>query len=181
MRAFIAVACPPEAKENLALASERIKPLGDLKVVDKENIHLTLRFLGEVEESKEAELIAALSSVKKPGGFEVCIKGLGVFPGPDSPRVLWAGAEKGDKELRELHEAVDGVIGQLGFAKEERFSSHYTIARIKYLRDRNGLKDLLSEYRETVFGCYWVDSFYLMKSVLQRAGPVYTEIRRFRI
>ena len=155
--------------------------MGRLLVVEKENIHLTLRFLGEVEERKLEELVKALSAVRKPGGFEVCIKGLGAFPGPDSPRVLWAGAEKGDKELRELHEAVDSAIAHLGFQKEGRFSSHYTIARVKYLRNSNGLKDLLAEYKENVFGCFRVDSFYLMKSVLQRSGPVYSEITCFRL
>jgi 2'-5' RNA ligase len=180
MRAFIAVACPPEAKEKLAEAVERIGPLGDLRVVEKENIHITLRFLGDVEESRLEELINALSTVKKPG-FEVCIKGLGAFPGSGSPRVLWAGAEKGDKELKELHEAVDSAIAPLGYAREERFSSHYTIARVKYLRNKEGMKELLTEYKETVFGCFNVDSFYLMKSVLQRSGPSYSEINRFRL
>jgi len=181
MRAFIAVACPPEAKEKLALVVERIKPLGDLKVVETENIHLTLHFLGEVEERKLEELIAALSTVRKPGGFGVCIKGLGAFPGPGSPRVLWAGAEKGDNELRELHEAVDSAIAHLGLQKEGRFSSHYTIARVRYLRDKNGLKELLAEYKEKKFGCFQVDSFYLMKSVLQRTGPVYSVVREFQL
>jgi 2'-5' RNA ligase len=181
MRAFIAVACPPEAKEKLAQAAERVKPLGDVKVVAKDNIHLTLRFLGEVEESRIEDLIKALSTVKRPGGFEVCIKGLGAFPGPGSPRVLWAGAEKGDKELKELHEAVDSAIAPLGYAREERFSSHYTIARVRYLRDKNGLKEVLAEYKEKVFGCYQVDSFYLMKSELRRTGSIYTEISRFRL
>jgi len=181
MRAFIAVACPPDASAKLAQVVERIKPLGDLKVVEKENIHLTLRFIGDVEEDKLEGLIEALSSVKKPRGFEVCIKGLGAFPGPNNPRVLWAGTEKGDKELRELHEAVDSAIAPLGFGREERFSSHYTIARVKYLRDKNGLKELLTGYKEKVFGCYQVDSFYLMKSVLQRSGPVYGVVREFQL
>jgi 2'-5' RNA ligase len=181
MRAFIAVACPPEAKEKLAQAAERIRPLGDLKVVPKENVHLTLRFLGEVPESRIEELIEVLSTVKKPGGFEVCIKGLGAFPGPGSPRVLWAGAGKGDKELRELHEAVDSAIFPLGYEKEGRFSSHYTIARVNYLKDKNGLKEVLAEYKETVFGCFQVDSFRLMKSILQRSGPVYSIVREFKL
>lgn len=181
MRAFIAVACPPEVKAKLARTSERIKSLGDLKVVEKENIHLTLRFLGEVEESKVDELISALATVKKPGGFEVCIKGLGAFPGPGSPRVLWAGAEKGDKELMELHEEVDGALAPLGYAREERFSSHYTIARVKYLRDKSGLKEMLTENKETIFGCFRIESFYLMKSVLQRSGPIYSVVREFQL
>jgi 2'-5' RNA ligase len=181
MRAFIAVACPPEAKAQLAQAAERMKPLGDLKVVEKDNIHLTLRFLGEVPEGKVEELIKALDTIKRPGGFEVCIKGLGAFPGPGSPRVLWAGAEKGDKELKELHEAVDGALAPIGFERDERFSSHYTIARVNYLKDKEGLKKILTENREKVFGCFHVDSFYLMKSELHRTGPVYSEIHRFNL
>ena len=181
MRAFIAVACPPEVKAQLAQAAERIKPLGDLKVVETENIHLTLRFLGEIEERKLEELVKALSNVRKPRGFEVCIKGLGAFPTSGSPRVLWAGAEKGDKELRELHEAINSAITHLGFPKEGRFSSHYTIARVRYLKDKNGLKEMLTEYKEKAFGCVQVDSFYLMESVLQRSGPVYNVVKEFRI
>jgi RNA 2',3'-cyclic 3'-phosphodiesterase len=181
MRAFIAVACPPEAKEKLANAANRFRPLGDLKNVEKENIHLTLRFLGEVPEGKMDDLIETLSSFKRPGGFNVCIKGLGAFPGPGSPRVLWAGAEKGDKELRELHEAVDSAIASLGYEKDARFSSHYTIARVKSLKDRNGFKELLAEYKEEIFGCFHVDSFNLMKSALHRTGPTYGVVKVFRL
>ncbi|MFZ2456190.1 MAG: RNA 2',3'-cyclic phosphodiesterase [Candidatus Altiarchaeia archaeon] len=181
MRAFIAVSCPPEVKAQLAQAAERLKPMGDLKVVGEENMHLTLRFLGEVEENKVEELISALSTVKKQGGFVVCVKGLSAFPGPGSPRVLWAGTGKGDKELRELHEAIDGVIGPLGFGRDEHFSSHYTIARVKYLKEKTGLRQILDEYKEKVFGCFLVDSFCLMKSELHRIGPVYTVVREFRL
>lgn len=181
MRAFIAVACPPEVKAQLAQAAGRIKSFGDLKVVEKENMHLTLRFLGEIGAEKVESVVCALGGIKKDGGFVVCIKGLGVFPGPVSARVVWAGVEKGGRELRELHKAVDGALLPLGFAGDERFSSHYTLARIKHLRDRDGLRGVLGEYRERIFGCFQVDSFYLMKSVLCRAGPVYSVVKEFRL
>jgi RNA 2',3'-cyclic 3'-phosphodiesterase len=179
MRAFIAVACPEDAKAELSRAAERMKSLGDMKIVEKENIHLTLRFLGEFEESKVTDVICALDSVRKQGGFDVCIKGLGSFPGPGSPRVLWAGAQKGDKELRELHEEIEKAITPLGFPADERFASHYTIARVKYLKDKAGLKELLAEYKEHVFGCFRAESFYLMKSELRRSGPVYSVVKEF--
>jgi 2'-5' RNA ligase len=181
MRAFIAVACPPEVKAQLAQAADRLKPVGDLRVVGEENIHLTLRFLGEISEKQVESVVCALGGIKKDGGFVVCIKGLGAFPNPGGARVLWAGVERGDKELRELHNAVDGALLPLGFAGEERFSSHYTLARVKHIRDKDGLRGVLSEYGERTFGCFQVDSFCLMKSELYRTGPVYSVVKEFRI
>jgi 2'-5' RNA ligase len=181
MRAFIAVPCPDEAKTKLAQVSERVKSMGDLKAVEKENIHLTLRFLGDIEEGTVEDTIAALSSVKRPRGFEVCIKGLGAFPSGNSPRVLWAGTEKGEKELKDLNEEIERAIVPLGFPSEERFSPHYTIARLRYVRDREGFRKLLDEYGGYVFGCFKADAFYLMKSVLQRDGPVYSVVKEFRL
>ncbi len=181
MRAFIAIQCPGELKAKMLEVQEKIKVLGDLKLVEPGNIHLTLRFLGEVGDGRIEGIIHTLEGIKRSGGFEVCIKGLGAFPGPGSPRVIWAGAEKGDKELRELHEAVDCALLPLGFVRDERFSSHYTLARVKHIRDKEGLREVLNGCRERTFGCFSVDSFYLMKSELRRTGPVYSVVKEFNL
>jgi len=131
MRTFIAIPCPQDAKEDLAKTAEEIKTYCDIKAVSEENMHLTLRFLGEVDGKKQDEVIKALSQIKHPGGFDVCIKGLGAFPSPGSPHVIWAGVEQGRKELQELHDRIEESIVPLGFERDDRFSCHYTIARIK--------------------------------------------------
>ena len=181
MRAFIAIPCPGELKAEMEEAQKKIKGFGDLKNVAPDNIHLTLRFLGEIDVEQVEGIIRALEGIKKEGGFEVCIKGVGAFPGPGSARVLWAGVEKGDKELQELHESVGCALLPFGFAREDGFSSHYTLARVKHLRDRDGLRKVLDEYKEKTFGCFQADRFCLMKSELRRTGPVYCVIKEFRL
>jgi len=82
MRVFIAAPCPQDAKAELAKAAEKVGSFGDMKIVPEENMHLTLRFLGEVDEGMIESLTDALGRIKRPRGFDVCIKGLGAFPSP---------------------------------------------------------------------------------------------------
>jgi len=181
MRVFIAAPCPQDAKAELAKAAEKVGSFGDMKIVPEENMHLTLRFLGEVDEGMIESLTDALGRIKRPRGFDVCIKGLGAFPSPGAAKVVWAGVEKGGEELKELNAEIENAVASLGFAGDERFSSHYTIARVRYLKDVEGLRTYISENREKAYGCFHMDSFHLMKSVLQRSGPVYSVVKTLRL
>jgi len=146
-----------------------------VKWVRPENIHLSLKFLGEVEDAREPELVAALkqaADTRRPLTLE--ITGFGVFPDYHRPHVLWAGvtAEPG---LELLQHGVEQAFAPLGFPTEARaFRPHVTLARSEREarpRDFKGLEEVLAglEFTETVT----VAEVDLMQSTLQKDGPVY--------
>jgi 2'-5' RNA ligase len=176
MRTFIAVRCPDEIKKQLAAIQKEIGGLGDLRMVEPGNIHLTLRFLGEVEDAKVPDIVEALGGIRKTP-FQVSIKGIGAFPGPKSPRVVWAGVEKGVKELEELHKGIDSILEKFRFERDERFACHYTIARVKYVKDKNALSEAIEKYKDIEFGSFTAEGMDLMESKLTPNGPIYTPVK----
>ncbi|MEM1570297.1 MAG: RNA 2',3'-cyclic phosphodiesterase [Candidatus Bathyarchaeia archaeon] len=145
-----------------------------VKTVEVENMHLTLRFLGELPQQAVKRVMDGLKSLSfKP--FKIEFKGLGVFPNLSYVRVVWVGVGEGVEKLEDLHNQVNGILKRLGFGVEE-FSPHLTIARVKAVRNKPGLAKLLDEYRDTSFGYTDVRSVRLKRSTLTSKGPIYTTI-----
>lgn len=145
-----------------------------VKLVERRNLHLTLRFLGEIPEPRVKQVMRGLAGLRFER-FRLEFKGLGVFPSRSYVRVVWVGVGKGVESLENIHTQVNGVLEELGF-KAERFSPHLTIARVKAVLNRQGLFRLLDEYRETSFGFMEVSSVRLKRSTLTPRGPVYTTL-----
>lgn len=172
MRLFVAVELPDLIKEMMGELKAELPEKG-LNKINVKNMHITLKFLGEVNEAKLGEVKAALSKVEFTP-FKVQVKGVGVFPKEDYIKVIWAGTESA--ELKELAEKVEVALASM-FGKEERgFSGHLTLARVKRKVD---LKEFLDKHREEVFGGFAVDKILLMKSVLQKGGPEYSIVGEF--
>ncbi len=167
MRAFLAVEVSGGIRERLEKIQLEL-PSG-MRPVNPENIHITLKFLGEISGNRAGEISRAMDSTEF-SKFPLICKGLGAFPSEKSVRVLWAGIES--PGLVELHSRLEPKLAQLGFEKEN-FTPHLTIARA---RDRARLDSVLSKYREEVFGECVVSSFSLKKSALTPKGPVYENI-----
>ncbi|MFP3283061.1 MAG: RNA 2',3'-cyclic phosphodiesterase [Nitrososphaeria archaeon] len=147
-------------------ATMRIKP------VEEENLHLTLRFIGEVDDDVVPRIAEALRGIGyRP--FTIALRGLGAFPSPSNPRVIWVGIDEGERELRELRDRVEGRLRGI-VPRDESFTAHLTIARVKE-RPRGGL-DIFKEYGDYDFGRVDVREFKLKRSVLSRTGPIYTDI-----
>jgi 2'-5' RNA ligase len=148
----------------------------DVKFVEPENVHLTLRFLGEIEPS----LVEQVSQVVKETNFQpfsVRLEGVGVFPNLRRPRVVWAGISEGVSQLAEVWKDVDTKLSGLGFERERRgFSPHITIGRVRSGRNRERLVEELSTLSDYVFGGLQVDKVVLKKSVLTPRGPIYTTL-----
>jgi 2'-5' RNA ligase len=145
-----------------------------VKTVEMENMHLTLRFLGELPQSAVRRIMDGLKGLNfKP--FKIEFKGLGVFPNINYVRVVWIGVGEGVYKLEDLHNQVNGILKKLGFGGEE-FSPHLTIARVKAIRNKPGLVKLLDEYRDTSFGYMDITSVRLKKSTLTSRGPIYNTI-----
>ena len=173
MRLFLAINLPAVLKKQLFELGNPLGAMGDIKPVEEENIHLTLKFLGDAE---PAGITKALESVKcKP--FGITLKGVGVFPKSDYVRVVWTGCEKGAQEIVTLHKQVEAALPQ--FEKDRDFHPHASLARVKFLRDKKAMADFLAENKETVFGSFKAESFDLMKSELGKGGPTYGVVKSF--
>jgi RNA 2',3'-cyclic 3'-phosphodiesterase len=180
VRCFIAVECN-EAK--IITGIRNVQGLlettgGKLKHVEPENIHLTLKFLGEIEHNKADQVKKIIEEISfKP--FWVKVEGVGVFPNLSRPRTVWAGVSKGKEELTEIFEEVDEEMFELGFDKERRrFHPHFTISRVRSGRNRESLVEELMRLQDHPFGEINVDHIELKKSVLTPSGPIYSTLAK---
>jgi 2'-5' RNA ligase len=177
VRAFIAVEMDGGMlREPLRL----LRAFHDLKVVPEGNMHITLKFLGDVGEDKLPAINAIIDKVAERAAFSFKVKGIGAFPSEMDPHVIWAGAE-GAEALKAMAGELDEALAALGFAREERpFSAHITLARS---RDRGARLAYsgLAEFREKEFGTVPVNSLHLKKSVLTPKGPIYSDLHVARL
>ncbi len=175
IRCFVAVDVRLEGEGLEAYRNVRRSLEAELRVkpVEEENLHLTLRFLGEVEEGVVRRVGEALRGIRYPR-FSVTLRGLGAFPSPGNPRVIWIGVEEGGEELRGLRDEIERALRGIVPREEESFVAHLTIARVK--ERARGAIEILKEYGDYEFGKVDVNEFKLKRSVLTRKGPIYTDI-----
>jgi len=174
MRAFIALDFPPEINSYVKGIQEQL--FGTLGLSIASSLHLTLKFLGEISESKENEIKDALSGVVLKR-FSCVISSQGVFPGYNKPRVIWLGLKS--DSLIELNRKIDDALIPLGFSRES-FSPHVTLARVKFIKDLDILiariKGLKTEEKS-----FPVSEFFLKKSVLSEKAPIYENLSGFSL
>jgi len=148
-----------------------------------ENIHLTLKFLGDTDDALVSRLSDTISGLVKPlFPFEVETKGLGFFPAPELPRIFWCGFDPESAEvLALLQQAIERDLGELGFAPNERaFHPHITLGRVKSRSNPNFAK-FAQKYENKSFGKSYVKDFVLYESILTPKGPVYQVVERFTL
>ncbi len=173
MRTFIAIDTPVDVKDYLEALQDEFKIKGFTLA---KGFHLTLKFLGEVDESELERIREKLREIKF-NSFKFSLSHLGVFPNPSSARVLWVGIEP-EEEVKKLQEQVEEKLKSFNFEKEHNFHPHITLARIKFLEDRGKLLLKLKipiEKKEIE-----VKSFILFKSTLTPDGPVYDILEEFK-
>lgn len=170
-RLFVAVPiASAELRGRLSAAGRAATEGSDVKRVPEGQLHLTLKFLGDVEESRVAAAAAALGEAARGArAFATSWRGLGVFPARGAPRVVWAGCDAGAAELRALADRVDEVFATAGFPREARaFRPHLTLARVRGPGAARDLASRVSRESETTFGGEEVRTLVLFRSVL---GP----------
>jgi len=182
MRTFIAIEVSDVVRDNLVKAQERIgSKAAKIKFVERENFHVTLKFLGEVDEATLDEVKAALSEIaKKHRRHRVRVKGIGVFPNPNYVRVIWAGIEN-DEGIKAIASDVEREMRRLGFKKEKNFVAHITIGRVKFVKDKVELAMALKDLANEDFGEFEVEAIELKKSTLTPKGPIYETVARFEL
>jgi 2'-5' RNA ligase len=171
------VLLPDDLRRRLALAIDALRPhASGVAWVAAENLHVTVKFLGGVEEARLAEVRAALEGAVTAPAFEVGIRGLGAFPGATRARVLWAGAPASPPFAR-LAEDVDRALAGLGFPPEGRgFTPHVTLGRVREPRRHPALASALEAAAHRDFGVLRVERIALMRSDLSPRGARYTEL-----
>lgn len=183
LRAFIAIEFAPQIQDAIGKQITALQQVIVPKVirwVPKENLHLTLKFLGELSPN-HLEFIRQALSQEAAGisPFEIQAGGLGAFPTLRNPRVIWVGLH-GPGELIDLHKGLDKSIGRLGFPRDDRkFSPHLTIGRVHPGTSPAELKkvhEVLASRQLGNIGQCKVDAIHLFKSDLTSSGAIYTKI-----
>ena len=174
MRLFIAVPMPEDARQRLGLLTSGVPAA---RWVKPENMHLTLRFLGEVSDADAAHLDDALSRIHEPA-FEMSLDGLGTFGSSRRLRALWVGVQAGTG-LYHLQEKIERAVQMQGFPPEARkFSAHVTIARFK-TKPGNKLGTFLEAHGGFSVPSFMVDHFTLYRSYTGNEAPHYETLRRY--
>jgi len=179
LRLFWAINLPPALKAKLAGVQEKLKTTSTgVKWIKKENLHLTLQFLGNAEEPEVARLVNNMQrELAGCSSFRLTMNGLGFFPDKRRPRVLWAGVSGNLPLLQQLHKRVQKANLLSGFPAERRaFSPHLTLARLRSGTEPGLFLSAVNKLNSSIaqLGEFDVDSVDLMKSILSREGPSYT-------
>lgn len=183
IRSFISIELPDGIRSSIAeLITELRKAGTDVAWVPAEKIHLTLKFLGNTDDSLIQRIKEQITKkLSHYTAFYIKIVGVGCFPSEKRPRVLWIGIENSDI-LRSMQKDIDTEVAGFGFPLEERpFSPHLTIGRV---RSQKGIAEMLrrfAEFRTADFGEAEVKSMHIMKSELKPAGAEHTSIAEIPI
>lgn len=184
IRAFICFEIPKEVSYSLRNLIHNLKTCGrGVRWVGHNGIHLTLKFLGEVEEQQIAETESKLEHIASNfHPFSISISGPGVFPNIKKPRIFWVGLDEPTEYIQRIQQDIEKTLVPLGFEEEKRrFSPHLTLGRVKF----NGptIEKIARELLRTTIKKqkFSVNELVLMKSDLQPGGAHYTPIKKIKL
>jgi len=187
MRCFIAIDIDERIQQALDRLQQQLQAKADIrksdvKWVKPEQMHLTLKFLGEVKDQKIAELCNIVDKVAaKYTPFEVDVAKLGCF-GKNAARVLWVGIGEKNDTLLALQKDIDQALTAVGYPSEQRqFAGHLTLCRIRNPKAGRELTRLSSKYEDLQLGSVFVESVCLYQSRLTPTGPVYTLLGNYKL
>jgi 2'-5' RNA ligase len=186
MRLFVALDIPEAVRENLAAIRDNFSSMDShLRWVPKQNLHVTLKFIGSVPTEKLSAIIEALHDVSVVGRVQVCIRGLAWYFNPKTSVMLWATVEDSEP-LTALAAAVDQRLVSLSIAPENRsFAPHFTLARGSSRNLTAGISIALSElaekYKKHDFGSVTPQEFHLMESKTLPTGSIYSKVQSFSL
>ncbi len=200
MRAFIAVELPAEIRCVLAhLQSQLAAARADVKWTEEDNLHITMRFLGEITEGQRQRLEALLREIAaQTNTIPIALTNVGAFPSMTSPRVLWVGIGEGSsfalraserplrsvrgagqEALTNIAEEIERGVVSLGFEKEDHpFSAHVTLGRVRSPKNRAALVAVMRELAWTPPQPFAITCLTLFQSTLTSSGPIYASLSK---
>ncbi len=182
IRAFLAIDLDNDLKPKInKIIREFKKTNANIKYVDLQNLHFTLKFFGDID-TEGIDLIAEKIEkvIKDFDSFNIKIKGCGAFPNTNRIKVIWLGLDE-DKILKELHDKLDKEFNSIGFDLDKKFSSHLTIGRMRSAKAKDKVKNTLDLYDGIDVGTMEVKTVTLKKSTLTPSGPIYEDLIEFRL
>lgn len=182
IRAFLAIELDDDLKPKINKIVREFKKIDTkIKYVELQNLHLTLKFFGDIDTNGLDVLKDAISRVVSEfEPFNIKIKGCGAFPNSNRIKVIWVGIED-DAVVKDLHDRLDKEFTKLGFDKDRKFSTHLTIGRMKSGKNKAMVKSTIEEFGEFEIGEMQVSSISLKKSTLTPAGPIYDDVEIFEL
>jgi len=172
-RVFIAINLPKEIKEEIWETFSKKIPDEGIKRVEKENLHVTVLFLGYLTEENINKLVKELKRIGNQKSFEAVLSGIGHF----GSRVLWLGVTKNAERIAKIHDEICELLD----VKENRFSAHVTIARNKRLSGREFFLALEKLRKESFARAFMVKTVDVMESILSSSGPTYKKLAEIRL
>jgi 2'-5' RNA ligase len=184
-RTFLAIDINKPVRASVTNVLEELAELGaDVKWVEPANLHLTMLFLGEVDDRELVAICRASTRVAADfKQFPIVLQGVGAFPNPRRPRTLWIGVDEGKDSLKALHKALEDALLDLGcYRREARaFTPHLTLGRVNSARSEESLVAAISENAGRICGETNVSEVLVMGSELKSSGPEYTVIGRAKL
>jgi 2'-5' RNA ligase len=181
IRSFLAFDIESEAvRKKLAAMQNLLAQTGaDLKIVEPQNIHITIRFLGDITPATAEKIFAEMQQVQFTP-FNVQIKSLGAFPDLRYPRVVWAGITEGADQLKTVFSQLEPRLCSLGFTPDPKgFSPHLTIARVKSGINKAQLTDFVAKNANYDFGTIKAECLRLKRSDLTPREPIYSTLKEY--
>src|SRR5712692_1367914 len=177
LRAFVALEISNPALDSLVGFEEELRATGaDIKLVERQNLHFTVKFLSEISESQAVEVGSRLGNLRLKG-VEVEVRGAGAFPNPSRARVVWAGVSRDHEALVApvAQQVIDSLEG-LGERDERPFRTHVTLGRVRSVRNFRQLEQFLRDNSDRPFGVVRLSHLKLKASVLSPGGPIYSDL-----
>ncbi len=184
IRTFLAIELPrPLLMKIEEVLGDLRSSQADVRWVNPENIHLTLKFFGNIDESKIEPIVQSIDRlVQETPTILLRVKGMGAFPNLRNPRVIWLGLSEGKESLNSFQKKLEIEFKKIGFPPEDRpFHPHLTLGRVKSSRGKEDLARRMERYREEEFGEIQAEKVILFKSDLRPSGPIYTPLREIRL
>jgi len=182
IRSFVAIPLNADIISRIEKIQKELKSIpADVRWVRPQSIHLTLKFLGNIEENRIDDIAQAIQKgISEYESWSVLVKNLGTFPSLRNPRVIWIGVEDKRGKIVTLQNRIEKELTKLGFEEEKRkFSPHLTLGRVKSSRGKKELVQYLIDERERSFGETLIDRVILFKSDLKPSGAIYTVLKEF--
>jgi RNA 2',3'-cyclic 3'-phosphodiesterase len=184
IRSFLAIELPRPILGKIEEVQGDLRSThADVRWVSPEKIHVTLKFFGNIEESRIDLIFTSIEEpIRDALPFSVRVRGAGAFPSSKNPRVIWMGLADGKEMLISLQKQIEDRLAKIGFEPEDRpFQPHLTLGRMKSSRGKEELVRRMEKYTEEEFGAFQVERVVLFKSDLRPSGPIYTLLRVLRL
>ena len=182
LRTFISIDVEdPSILSKVQSAQASLRQVGaDLKIVGGQNVHVTMKFLGDVQRGMLSQVGQALDKLKF-SPFTLELKGVGAFPNTNRISIIWIGIGMGAVEVERIYDQVESELSILGFKRENRsFNPHITIARVRSGRRRDELAGFVTKLSDNSFGSFKAEKVSLKQSILRPSGPEYRTLHEVR-